>query len=309
MSERHGGKGAGFAAALSMVSLLGASCGAQGSAQPSDNASHRPIVVADREAKTLIYQDQAGIHERNLILRGRPQLLISLPGQALAGMAADANWLYVGVLSETDGPHGEILRVPLSGGGPSSVLVSSLALRPAGLVLAGGYLYWDDGPTIGRISIEDSRVQRQFVALPPDVGGDAVAGLAGNSTYLYFSRCGDSVIGRIDLATAKVEDGFVRLADRSCPQALAVAGDHLYWAQLGEGPGRIGRVTLSTRQVEPKWVATKSGPYELAADPSYVYWGWGGNHEEIGYIARTPVSAPSKVTELFATAETFALGY
>jgi hypothetical protein len=110
-----------------------------------------------------------------------------------------------------------------------------------------------------------------------DVLRVAVAdGLATDGTHLFFSRCLDNTIGRVNLDGSHVDQQFLVLAHKSCPQGLAVAGNHLYWTELAIGT--IGRATLGGAGANRRWlnVHTTQGPFQVAADGAHIYWSWGG---------------------------------
>ena len=144
------------------------------------------------------------------------------------------------------------------------------------LVAVDGYLYWDDHDGIGRMAIDGSRRQPHLIDLIPEPIGTGADGLASDGTHLYFSRCDDDTIGRANLDGSDVDERWISLGAKSCPQGLAVAGTHLYWTQLGSGT--IGRATLAGRGVDGRWLNIRSwqGPFQIAADRTHIYWTWGG---------------------------------
>ena len=136
------------------------------------------------------------------------------------------------------------------------------------------------------MALNGSRLQRKFIRLPVEAGGGVADGLASDGRHLYFSRCTDSSIGRADLDGSHVDQRFISLDGRSCPQGLAVAAGHIFWTELGQG--MIGRARLTGRGEDSHWLNIHSdqGPFQVAAGGGRVYWTWGGENGAPSYTGR-----------------------
>jgi hypothetical protein len=157
---------------------------------------------------------------------------------------------------------------------------------PASLIAAGRFVYWSDQNSIGRVASDGSRLRRRFIVLSQESGGGVADGLASDGSYLYFSRCLDHTIARVELDGAHLDARFLALGRTSCPQGLAVAARRLYWTQLGTGT--IGRASLEGRRANGRWlnVRTDQGPFQVVADTAHVYWSWGGVDGSPSYTGR-----------------------
>jgi hypothetical protein len=191
----------------------------------------------------------------------------------LFGIAVDPPYLF---WSFQAGPRnrGAIMRASLSGRHVRR-LVGALA-APASVIAVGGYLYWSDQDAIGRVALDGSHLRRRFIVLPREAGAGVADGLASDGVHLYFSRCEDHTIGRVDLNGGRLAAGFLPLGHASCPQGIAVAAGRLYWTELGFGT--IGRALVNGRDVNRRWLNIRSdqGPFQVVADSAHVYWSWGG---------------------------------
>lgn len=184
------------------------------------------------------------------------------------------------------GPHdrGALMAAAVTGAGVRR-LVGGLP-APNSVVVAGGFVYWSDQAAIGRVALDGTHVRRRFVVLPQEPGGGVADGLATDGAHLYFSRCTEDVIGRVDLSRRRVVPRFVAPGPRSCPQGLAVAGGHLFWTQLGSGT--IGRADLDGSRLNGRWlnIHSRQGPFQIAADAAHIYWTWGGVNGSPAYTGR-----------------------
>jgi beta-lactamase class A len=199
------------------------------------------------------------------------------------GIAVAGPWIY---WSTASGPRarGAIMRAPLNGGSARTLVGG---LTDAGSVVAAGrWVYFTDERSIARVALTGSHLRRDFIALPQERGGGVADGLATDGVHLYFSRCQDDTIGRVDLDGRDLRRAAIVLASRTCPQGIAVAGSRVYWTELGSG--RIGRASLDGRSIDRRWLDTRSdqGPFQIVADRAHVYWTWGGEADTPSYTGR-----------------------
>jgi virginiamycin B lyase len=213
------------------------------------------------------------IDKLNLPVRGPGTEIVSVGTSNVFGIALAGPYVFWSVQA---GPRdrGAIMRASTHGRGERR-LAGRIA-APASVVTVGGFVYWSDDNAIGRARLSGSHLQRRFIVLPRQKGGGVADGLATDGTYLYFSRCEDDTIGRVDLADGAVDQAFISTPVKSCPQGIAVAGTHLYWTELGSGT--IGRANLDGTGADGRWlnVHTHQGPFQVVADGTHVYWTWGG---------------------------------
>jgi hypothetical protein len=251
----------------------------------SPPAGARP--ASARPASALYYQSGRSIDRLSLVGPARRTRVLGLgSGAELPAIAVSGRYVYWAV--ETGHAGADTIMRALLDGRDVHRLVGGLTF-PDSLTAAGGYLYWADQNSIGRIGLGGSHLQRRFLALPQERGGGVAEGLASDGTHLYFSRCQDSEIGRADLDGTHVDDGFIALGSTHCPQGLAVAGGEIYWTELGAaGDGTIGRAALDGSGANGGWLDTHTdqGPFQVAADGSHVYWTSGGAAGSPSYTGR-----------------------
>jgi hypothetical protein len=244
--------------------------------------------AARPEGATALYyetQSSTGLAIARLSLSGARTTtqIVALGNVGVFGIATAGPYLYWVTQS---GPHdrGALMRATAAGADVRR-LVGGLP-APNAIAVAGGFVYWSDQNAIGRIALDGSHVQRRFLVIPQEQGGGVADGLASDGTHLYFSRCTEDAIGRIDLSRRQVTRSFIAAGPKSCPQGLAVAGGHIFWTQLGHGT--IGRAGLDGRRPDGGWLDIHShqGPFQLAADAGHVYWTWGGVDGSPAYTGR-----------------------
>ena len=241
-----------------------------------------------RASPALYYETQTGpasfaIDELDLSAHRSSTQVVALSNADVFGIALGGRSLF---WSTQSGPRdrGSIMSVALDGG-RARRLVSGLT-DAASVVVVGGYVYWDDRDAIGRVALDGSHLQRKLIRLRAEAGGGVADGLASDGSHLYFSRCADSTIGRADLNGRHVNQRFISLDGRTCPQGLAVAADHIFWTELGQG--KIGRASLNGRGDDAHWLNIHShqGPFQIAVGDGRVYWTWGGENGTPSYTGR-----------------------
>lgn len=260
-----------------------------------------------RPASSLYFQKGRAIDRLSLVAPARTTRVVGLgSGAELPAIVVAGRYVYWAVATGHAGAD-TIMRALLDGRDVRR-LVGDLTF-PDSLTAAGGYLYWADQNSIGRIGLGGSHLQRRFVSLAQERGGGVAEGLASDGTYLYFSRCQDSEIGRVDLDGTHVDDGFIGLGSTHCPQGLAVAGGEIYWTELGTtGDGTIGRAALDGSGADAGWLDTHTdqGPFQVAADGSHVYWTSGGAAGSPSFTERANADG-SHVDPRFLQGSEFAL--
>jgi hypothetical protein len=223
--------------------------------------------------ETAITPTTYAIDRLNLAAPRTSTQVVKVGNASLFGIALGGPYIY---WSTEHGPRdrGAIMRASLTGGQVRRVVGGLTSVES--VVAVDGYVYWDDRHGIGRVALDGSHLQRHLIDLIPEQIGTGADGLMSDGTHLYFSRCDDNTIGRADLDGSDVDESWISLTAKSCPQGLAVAGTHLYWTQLGSGT--IGRARLDGSDAVGRWLNIHSwqGPFQIVADRAHVYWAWGG---------------------------------
>ncbi len=105
--------------------------------------------------------------------------------------------------------------------------------------------------SINRAHLDGTGVEENFIPLPKAQSSD-VAALDVDDEYIYW--IGAHGIGRARLDGTEVTP---RLIDTDFGFALAVDGEHIYWAEYGTP--RIGRANLDGSGAQPKFITTRRG--------------------------------------------------
>ncbi len=194
----------------------------------------------------------------------------------------------------SDDGDGSITRLPKDGGVP--LVLATEQMRPTGLLLHEGHLYW---ATSRPVRDQPSRVVRM-----PEDGGDIetlaagdwmVEAIAVEGRDVYWTDFGDGLTGGAVLRGSTSGAPPVVIASKQKqPDSILVAGQDLYWTNTGnKRPSyfRDGSVMRMRRDVDRKrWVLLKdaSMPASIVADEENLYWS-----------TSTPYDAPYDVGGLF----------
>jgi len=240
--------------------------------------------MPERPASTGgLYYVAGGYIMRVPVSGGKSERVVRVGDVSVTGIAiADGRLFWVTLTGADD----SLSYVGLKGAPHAHTLVGGLPF-PIGLVAADGWLYWADQNAIGRVRPNGTQLSRQFIKLPQQTGGGVADGLATDGQHLFFSRCQDDEIGRVNSGGGGL--AFIKLPKSSCPQGLAVGGGDLYWAEIG---GYVGHATLQGTQIVSKWlnIHNGQGPFNLAADDVDLYWDWGGVAGSPVHVGRARVS-------------------
>ena len=121
---------------------------------------------------------------------------------------------------------------------------------------AGAFVYWTNGSSIGRATLEGAGVNKRFVR---DIGfPDAIAV---DRSHIYWTGQGENTIGRANLDGTGVDRTFI--SGDGKVRSVAVDADHIYWAD----PDRdtIGRANLDGTGVNQ---ASSAAPRDRPVSPS-----------------------------------------
>ncbi len=253
---------------------------------------HRHTTASDKPTPGDLYYVSGGYIMRVPISGGAAKRVVRVGDASVTGMAiADGRLFWVTLTGADDA----LSYVGLKGAPHAHTLVGKLPF-PVGLVAVDGWLYWADESAIGRVRPNGAKLSRAFIKLPQQTGGGVADGLATDGHHLFFSRCQNNEIGRVNFGGGGM--AFIHLPKGSCPQGLAIGSDDLYWAQLG---GYVGRATLQGTHITTRWlnIHTSQGPFNLAADQYDVYWDWGGVAGSPVHVGRARVNRSSFHSSIF----------
>ncbi len=181
-------------------------------------------------------------------------------------------------------------------GSNTKTLVNGLGSQIYSMAVGSGHIYWTDlpesGPAVGRAKIDGTQVNRQFF---DSASLGAPAGLAVDSSHIYWAGWQSNKIGRADIDGQNVESEWITgssdpLGSGSVQTAgVAVSSSHIYWgnwrAGLGSALGPIGTATINGESVNNEYVSVTTGATSLAVTPDYLFWGNYGASES-GSIGR-----------------------
>ena len=283
---------AGVTALTATATMLAAPGAAGAAVLRAPAAAVHAVIHAKKKTPGDLYYVAGGYIVRRPVSGGAAKRVVHVGDVSVTGIAITDNRLFWVTLT---GANDAISYVGLKGAPHAHVLVGRLSF-PVGLVAADGWLYWADQNAIGRVRPNGKQLSRRFIKLAQESGGGVANGLATDGHHLFFSRCQEGKIGRVNLGGGGV--GYIKLPKSSCPQALAVGGGHLYWAEIG---GHVGRATLQGTHITSKWlnIHTSQGPFNLAADDADIYWDWGGVAGSPIHVGRAHVSGRASDRSIF----------
>jgi hypothetical protein len=231
---------------------------------------------------------------RDPLAGGKAQRVVKVGNVSVTGIAISGNRLFW--VSEA-GEGGSLNYVTLTGAPVAHTLVWHLSFS-TGLVATGGWLYWADQSAIGRVRPNGTQLSRHFVVPPQESGGGVAEGLATDGQHLFFSRCQNNEISRVNVSGHSLDLSFIKLPAMSCPQGLAVGNDHIYWSELAS---HVGRATLQGTGASGTWlnIHTNQGPFYLAASNSNIYWDWGGGAGSPEHVGTARVNGTGLRTSIF----------
>jgi virginiamycin B lyase len=143
------------------------------------------------------------------------------------------------------------------------------------------YIYWSNsgGGTIGCALRDGSWIKQSFIS-----GPDAAWGVAANQQFVFWAigrLNSNSLIARANLNGSEVDVTFI---DQDIGVATGMAADdqHVYWTNLTEPNGTIGRVNIDGTNVNKNFITGANQPDAVTVDAHYVYWSNRGAGNAIG---------------------------
>jgi hypothetical protein len=243
-----------------------------------------------RSRPTLFFQKDLSIYKVRLTPRHRPSRVVGTKAEPLALAVAPGQvfWITSGHTRKTEF-ESTIMAATLHGKHVHKV-AGGLPLTIS-LTAADGYLYWPDEDGIGRVAFDGSHLNHDYIPLPEEYGGGVADGITVAGRYLFFSRCQDDTVGRVDLTDRRVEQSLVYLPGKVCPQSMAAAGGQVFWTELGGFKpynGRVGSADLDGTHVNKSAfvLGSPDGPFGVVAAGNSIFWSYGGSAGSPQYVSR-----------------------
>jgi hypothetical protein len=243
-----------------------------------------------RSRPALFFQKALSIYKVRLTPRHRPTRVVGTKAEPLAIAVAPGQvfWTTLGTNLATEFKS-TIMAATVRGKGVHKV-ASGLPITTS-MVATDGYLYWPDEDGIGRVAFDGSHLNHDFIPLTEEYGGGVADGITVAGGYLFFSRCQDDTVGRVDLTDRRVEQSLIYLPGRVCPQSMAAAGGRVFWTELGgfsPYDGRVGSAGLDGTHVDRSAFVLDSpdGPFGLTAAGNSIFWSYGGSAGSPQYVSR-----------------------
>lgn len=247
-----------------------------------------------RSRPTLFFQKALSIYKVRLTPRHRPKRVVVTKDGPLAIAVAPGHvfWTTSGTTRATEFESTIMTATPRGKG--VHRIAAGLPITDS-MVAADGYLYWPDEDGIGRVAFDGSHLNHDFIPLPEEYGGGVADGIAVAGRYLFFSRCQDDTVGRVDLTDRDVEQSLIHLPGRVCPQSMAAASGRVFWTELGgfnPYDGRVGSADLDGTHVDQSAFVLDSadGPYDVAAAGNSIFWSYGGSGGSPQYVSRAKLT-------------------
>jgi virginiamycin B lyase len=168
-----------------------------------------------------------------------PNFITGLTG-CCDGLAVDGTYMYWAA-----GFAGTIGRADINGQNVNPNFITGLYFIDD-VTVDLSHIYWTIfGTWVGRADLDGQNVDEIFI------NGDLPAGVAVDSSYIYWSNTGaGNSIGRADLDGQNIDQNFIT---GSSPRGVALDSSHIYWGNLGS----LGRADLDGHNVDQSFI---SGP-------------------------------------------------
>ena len=165
------------------------------------------------------------------------------------------------------GYNDTIGRAPLRGFTPQWDFIHTQGEGAFGLAVDREHLYWGGDGAIGRVGLDGSDPEPDWIPGPPD---SRQAAVTVDSAHVYWADFLEDSIGRANLDGSGVDPGFIAT---SFPGSLALDDTHVYWIGGTSGVGgAIARADLDGSNVEPALVGGTNLAAGVAVDDTHLYW-------------------------------------
>lgn len=219
-------------------------------------------------------------------------VLVSAAIACAAPGSAGTTGLAGGQLFWTESPTGaddglgSILSADANGTKPSRRVVGG-ARTPAGVALAGDYVYWANFSTgtISRARADGSQIKQAFIRTGRP---HSVIGVVVDSAYIYWTERSDfdagPSIGRARLDGSAVDLSFIPAGGE--PTGIDVDGAHVYWTHRDTHVTRsgvyftyaIGRANRDGTGIDQQFVRAANTLTGVAVTSGYIFWASSGDH-------------------------------
>jgi virginiamycin B lyase len=193
---------------------------------------------------------------------------------------------YLGSLdkSQMKGRKTQVAPILMAG-----LLALGLVLSLAGKTSAA--VYWGNGSPIGRVNLDGTEAQYEFIKYVPfsSPGAAAVSGCGGvavDASHVFWAEPSYGSIGRANLDGSGADYTFITGAENPC--GLAVDGGHVYWSNFSGGS--IGRANLDGSNATQSFITSVGQPCGVAVDRKFIYW----TSATASYVGRALVDTGDK---------------
>jgi hypothetical protein len=215
---------------------------------------------------TSVYFSQSvrdGVVER-VGLDGGARTVLATGLHSPRGLAVDVMNLYVAVGGAFEAPTGQLLRIPLAGGGSTTTIASEQWL-PNDVVVDGDAVYW-------------TNLDAGTVMKAPIAGGEPVMlaseqaraqNLVVDGGYVYWTTLGVAEYhGTVMKVPTQGGSPTMLAANLNGPTAIAVDGRYVYWVDaFAKAVFR-----LSIDGGTPTVIASQQEPFDIVVDDQNIYW-------------------------------------
>ena len=165
------------------------------------------------------------------------------------------------------GANDTIGRAPLRGFTSQWDFIRTPGEGAFGLAVDQWHLYWGGEGSIGRVGLDGSDLEPEWIA---DPAGSRQGAVAVDPAHVYWADFLEDSIGRANLDGSGVDPGFIAT---SFPSSLALDDTHVYWIGGTSGVGgAIARADLDGSEVEPALVGGTNLAAGVAVDDMHLYW-------------------------------------
>lgn len=120
--------------------------------------------------------------------------------------------------------------------------------------------------------------------------------VAVDGAHIYWANYNDGTIGRANLNSTGVDQGFINTGGFGV-EGVAVDSGHIYWTHLSAS-SPIGRANINGTGIEPSFITGANYPDGVAVDATYIYWANTG-----GNIGRALLNGSSVNQDFITTTE------
>lgn len=162
------------------------------------------------------------------------------------------------------GFNGTVGRAPLRGFYPQWDFIHTPGEGAFGLAVDRAHLYWGGEGSLGRVGLDGSDLEPDWITGP---AGSRQSAVAVNDAHVYWVDPAQNSIGRANLDGTGVDPDLISVG---LPVSLALDDTHVYWT--GGIGDTIGRAELDGHNVDATLVGGANLPAGIAVDAAHLYW-------------------------------------